>query len=356
MSQQFRFGFENDEDVKEDHLSQDDGCLEVTHSGAEQGSPAGAEPCLHSLEDLLTTLPSKFEYNTITIPSPDYGNIHIARRELFDIRAQLMTEDNALDNSSTAGLSTDDIKPNIYEGGFKTWECSIDLANHLATQRDYLLHIQSDPSTIIELGAGTALPTLFLYRILFSKHEAQKPHHTNIVLADYNLSVLKLATIPNLLLNYHLADVSEPGDVEFLYDPSVEFPAFLGKINTEIRALSGSWSPDFAALALPESSEPPRDVLILASETIYSPASTRAFTETLLDLIRRSEKAGGKARALVAAKKVYFGVGGGVDEFLDVLQQLGGEGKVVWSTEGSGSGVERCILEVTNRTGNVDNR
>ena len=109
-------------------------------------------------------------------------------------------------------------------------------------------------------------------------------------------------------------------------------------------------------MALPESSEAPRDVLILASETIYSPASTRAFTETLLHLIRRSEKAGGKARVLVAAKKVYFGVGGGVDEFLDVLQQLGGEGKVVWSTEGSGSGVERCVLEVTNRIGNVDNR
>lgn len=30
------------------------------------------------------------------------------------------------------GLSDDDIEPYIYEGGFKTWECSIDLANYLA--------------------------------------------------------------------------------------------------------------------------------------------------------------------------------------------------------------------------------
>ena len=27
----------------------------------------------------------------------------------------------------------DDITPNVYEGGFKTWECSLDLAGYLAT-------------------------------------------------------------------------------------------------------------------------------------------------------------------------------------------------------------------------------
>ena len=34
--------------------------------------------------------------------------------------------------NSLTGLSTDDIKPKIYEGGFKTWECSFDLARYLA--------------------------------------------------------------------------------------------------------------------------------------------------------------------------------------------------------------------------------
>ena len=29
------------------------------------------------------------------------------------------------------GLSADDIKPKIYEGGFKTWECAVDLAQYL---------------------------------------------------------------------------------------------------------------------------------------------------------------------------------------------------------------------------------
>lgn len=33
--------------------------------------------------------------------------------------------------STAVGLSIDDITPNVYEGGFKTWECSIDLANYV---------------------------------------------------------------------------------------------------------------------------------------------------------------------------------------------------------------------------------
>ena len=58
--------------------------------------------------------------------------LNIPRRELFDIRAQLMTEDDNPDQSSPpVGLSTCDITPNVYEGGFQSWECAVDLASHL---------------------------------------------------------------------------------------------------------------------------------------------------------------------------------------------------------------------------------
>ncbi|KAL8768695.1 MAG: hypothetical protein Q9209_005113 [Squamulea sp. 1 TL-2023] len=321
----FKFGFGN---AEKDDFSGDDESQGFMNSNAAKELPAGAAPNLHSLDELM-------EYNTITIQSPDHGNITLARREVFDIRAQLMAEDNALDDSSTAGLSMDDIKPNIYEGGFKTWECSVDLANYLATQTKYLSQIMTSSYTIVEALAS-------------------RPPRTTMVLADFNPSVLKLATIPNLVLNWSLPDIlttsESGGDFEFLDDPSADFHNFLSKANIEIRALSGGWSPEFSSVALPESLETPIDILILASETIYSPTSTRAFTETLLDLLQKSEKAGEKARALVAAKKVYFGVGGGVNEFLHVLWELGGEGTVVWTTEGSGSGVGRCILEVTRRS------
>lgn len=43
-----------------------------------------------------------------------------------------MAEDPSSGREPIAGLSDDDIEPYIYEGGFKTWECSVDLANYLA--------------------------------------------------------------------------------------------------------------------------------------------------------------------------------------------------------------------------------
>ena len=52
------------------------------------------------------------------------------------------------------------------------------------------------------------------------------------------------------------------------------------------------------------------------------------------------------ARALVAAKRVYFGVGGGVDEFLIVLRSTTGVAREVWETHGEGAGVGRVVLEV----------
>ena len=46
-----------------------------------------------------------------------------------------MAEDSSPGHEPIAGISLDDITPTIYEGGFKTWECSIDLANYLAESR-----------------------------------------------------------------------------------------------------------------------------------------------------------------------------------------------------------------------------
>jgi len=43
-----------------------------------------------------------------------------------------MAEDSSSGREPIAGLSNNDIKPYVYEGGFKTWECSVDLANYLA--------------------------------------------------------------------------------------------------------------------------------------------------------------------------------------------------------------------------------
>ena len=59
-----------------------------------------------------------------------------------------MAEDSAgHDNEELiAGIEKGDIKPNFYEGGFKTWECSLDLAK-LSLDED-ILNVSSDSPDI----------------------------------------------------------------------------------------------------------------------------------------------------------------------------------------------------------------
>ena len=53
---------------------------------------------------------------------------------------------------STAGLLNDDILSRVYEGGFKTWECSMDLARYLTRLvRDGALQLQNQDMHIIEV-------------------------------------------------------------------------------------------------------------------------------------------------------------------------------------------------------------
>lgn len=63
-----------------------------------------------------------------------------------------MAEDTNLDKVQ-AGLSADDILPRVYEGGFKTWECSVDLANYLLSHSSDLLNILDNPCAIVEVRA-----------------------------------------------------------------------------------------------------------------------------------------------------------------------------------------------------------
>ena len=48
-----------------------------------------------------------------------------------------MAEDSSEQDSNEeliAGLEEGDLKPNVYEGGFKTWECALDLGRLVASE------------------------------------------------------------------------------------------------------------------------------------------------------------------------------------------------------------------------------
>jgi len=298
----------------------------------------------HDLIDLLSNLPSRISYATTTITSPTGKVLHLPRRELFDVRAQLMAED---DDATLASLSSSDLTTNVYEGGFKTWECSIDLSSLLLDRGprkdiDELARVDS----VIELGAGTALPSLVLFQ-----HALKNQYAVTFTLADFNAEVLRLVTLPNLLLTYArlcsgnsvLDDADDgSGDLDITPELKSDFLTALAAAQIQLNFISGPWSSALADI-IPASS-PDLGTVILAAETIYSPASTNAFVDLVVHILKRVKM----AKAIVAAKRMYFGVGGSVDGLKEACRD---KGAVAYEVENSGvagmdQGVGRALLEV----------
>lgn len=138
----FSFSFASD-DIEIDAIQ--DALPSVSSHAAETGTlaprkssgafPVAGQPLLppthHILEELLKTLPSQIAYSTLIIKLDDGKQIGIPRRELWDVRAQLMAEDEG-NGEGLMGLGNDDVKTGVYEGGFKSWESSVDLVKVLS--------------------------------------------------------------------------------------------------------------------------------------------------------------------------------------------------------------------------------
>lgn len=90
-------------------------------------------PVRHDLDELLGLLPSKVAYDLLEVKLDDGRIVSLPRRELWDVRVQLMAEDDG-SGATMEGLGNHDVKTGVYEGGFKSWESSVDLVKVLATQ------------------------------------------------------------------------------------------------------------------------------------------------------------------------------------------------------------------------------
>lgn len=218
-----------------------------------------------------------------------------------------------------------------------------------------------------QLGAGTAIPSLALFAHILRHTESAgdvAPHRkAHFTFADYNDAVLRLVTLPNLLLTWcngrsqvatsgaaddQTSQVPQEEELDVTPELIEDFKNDLSRRGISIDLISGAWSPEFVDLAFSTPSAADCRTLVMASETIYSPSSLTAFSETLLALLRRSTTASVKSRALVAAKKVYFGVGGGMDEFLAVLRNVcADELEVQQKVDVQSEGVGRIVLEIT---------
>ena len=255
-----------------------------------------------------------------------------------------MAEDAAGSEDLLRGLDKGDLSSGVYEGGFKTWECSLDLARYILDMRDSLLEKSSSELHCIEVGAGTAIASLAVLGSYLGKSPAERPASLHLTLCDYNEAVLRLATVSNILLVWHSirGDSAEEGELDLEGDILNRCITDLQANNISVGFISGSWGTELARLAAANEITSVKR-LILASETIYSPSSVGTFSDTLANLLEGSESAIG----YVAAKKLYFGVGGGVDDFREHMERrrLG----CLPCIDVEGAGVGRVVLMISQK-------
>ncbi|KAI9710027.1 MAG: hypothetical protein M1828_002330 [Chrysothrix sp. TS-e1954] len=417
----FNFNFSGDDIDQPEALPPQSPSTTTRSQAHEDGNtPAEVEVESHDPRELLLTLPRRIAFNTSLVSTPQHDqHILIPRRALFDVRLQIMAESPLFENhpskagkgnkSSSShpsngaktscgtkdlptrpmqdcaegahniGLGDFDIERNVYEGGFKSWEGAMDLARILLERRSSRdVNELTKVHEVVELGCGTALPSLLLLQ-----HALQEELPMSFTLCDYNASVLRLVTLPNLLLvwalenfpskfleapkliytNSHATDKisgvpriqDAEGDLEVSTDLIDAFLMDLSKRSMNLSILSGPWSRTLSSHITPALQQS-QGLLVLAAETIYNPASLKAFTELLLSLL----KTVAHGKGLVAAKRVYFGVGGSVDAFREGIIEGGGIVEEVQTSRVNGcnqslavarksedsSGVGRCLLEV----------
>jgi protein-histidine N-methyltransferase len=164
MATQFSFSFSGD-DIEEEEITARPAAPAPSYfkSTKEILSPASAfpvqgkpllPPIQHELDQMLSMLPSKIAYGNLVIDLDGNECIQIPRRELWDVRVQLMAEEETMDDEAGAapGLGSHDVRTGIYEGGFKSWESSVDLVKVLLSEEkgDKLL-FSHEPCRVIEV-------------------------------------------------------------------------------------------------------------------------------------------------------------------------------------------------------------
>ncbi|KAI0396642.1 hypothetical protein F5Y17DRAFT_455708 [Xylariaceae sp. FL0594] len=340
MSGQFSFSFSGEDIEGHEH---DDAVKHGSHPTPSPSSafPVAGKPLLpatrHDVSEMLSKLPSKVAFSLLDVDLDGCGSIQLPRRELWDVRVQIMAEEE--DAESEPGLGNHDVKTGVYEGGFKSWESSVDLVKVLASSHPFVSQ-EKKLSNIVELGCGTALPSLALFHWAMSSTTGP----LTFILADYNPTVLQLVTLPNFVLAWAIHHRGKLPVLEDAFSPEDEldltpevlgaFQEFLLGRNISLLFFSGAWSPDAETATI-----------VLGAETIYSPFALGSFLRTILALLQHEKDHGRVAEVLVGAKRLYFGVGGSLDDFVVQAREQGATVEQLREeAEGVRRGVVRCVL------------
>ncbi|XP_044755264.1 histidine protein methyltransferase 1 homolog [Coccinella septempunctata] len=218
----------------------------------------------------------------------------------IDVVLELLTSEDDLSQIIKAEEKHSDLLPGIYEGGCKIWECTHDLINFIENEQKNLFERK-----VLDLGCGAGLIGI-MCMIKGAKCYFQ----------DYNDEVLRYVTYPNIKAN--LENI-----------PQFDF--------NRCKFFCGDWL-SFSELWQKEYSPEDKFDYIFTSETIYSPNNYMKLHNIFQNLLSPS------GVILLAAKAHYFGPGGGLFDFKNILDKEGiFSYQTVWSHT---NGLVREILEI----------
>lgn len=138
------------------------------------------------------------------------------------------------------------------------------------------------------------------------------------------------------------------GELELTDEVKEAFFTFLSSSGVTLSFLSGGWSAAFVDLLYGLSAVdagPTAHTLVLGAETIYSPFALETFSVTLLTILQRESGPSTTAMAIIGAKKLYFGVGGSLDDFVQRMREAGATvNELREEADGVRRGVVQCLL------------
>ena len=287
-----------------------------------------------------------------------------------EMRRRAGGEDDDSDSSSSSSDDEDDedeeryntdLIDGIYEGGLKTWEGSLDLVGFIDKCLDGSGDIEkngkngdgdngnknceekamemvrqliaSPPKSILELGCGSALPTIYLLRRFLKNKNKNKNKKENegdekmpkFTAIDYNDTVLSNSTWPNIFLNCFVDYEKNGGDAETIKSLVTCLAGDWNGLNVGVGSCGGD---DVVNTSIRTDSRVGANCfdIVMASETCYTPKAT---WDTVRISASAIEARGGIA--IILTKRFYFGVSGNAS----------GPGKKV--TGGGSAGIEQAV-------------
>lgn len=274
--------------------------FQLFSSSDEKGAPGLGLAFLDSFEPALPPPPPPVEVFSSEMPySVKFTVEQVNVGELTLFKGRVSTKE-------VLGLSNSDLVPGVYEGGLKLWEGSLDLIKSLHSEIQNG-NLSFKGKRVLELGCGHGLPGIF----------ACLKGASVIHFQDFNAEVLQCLTIPNVKANV-LEKSHRMGMGETNSDAEAEVRFFAGDWGEVHQLLPQGHDKEKELTCSSECDAIDGYDVVLMAETIYSISSQRSLYGLIKKCIRNPH-----GIVYMAAKKHYFGVGGGTRQFLSMVEKDG---------------------------------